>query len=277
MKKIIVILLVAVFAISLCACKAKEDSSDSIEQYVAPDFSEKIDTGTLEFEEGHAETAVISKYSGLATTHDVVIPQVIAEREVSGIGKGAFYQLSAVKSVDIPDTVTFIGEFAFSGCTALETIVIPASVTYIDAYAFQGCTALKTVIFEGNVLESIGDFAFLGCTSLETIVLPEGLKSIGDWTFGKCAKITSIKTPSTLEEIGTLTFFGCDGLDALGALELSASITEIGEYAFAGINKHFITVPAGSYAAQYVADMAEEQESESDEDSDSEQESENNE
>ncbi len=268
MKKLALILLSILLALSLFACTAKEDDQDSIDDYAAPDYTHTLTKeqggGTVEFEEGHAESAVIIGYTGRSTPHDVIIPSTITESEyeVTGIGNEAFYQLSTVKSIVLPETVTFIGKFAFAGCTALEEIVIPASVEYIDEHAFYGCTALKSVKFEGTSLTYIADFAFLECTALETINLPEGLKSIGNFTFGKCAAITSLEMPSTLESIGSLTFYGCDGLDAPEALKLTESINNIGNYAFSGINKNNILAPEGSYAANYVAQMLAEEEEE---------------
>ncbi len=264
MKKIIALLLTLLLSISLFACVAEEEGDSSIDDYAAPNYTHRLTAeqggGTLTFTDGHAESAIISDYTGPSQLHSVTVPAQISEanRDVTGIGEKAFYQTPTIKTVVLPETVTFIGELAFAGCTALETIVIPASVTYIDQYAFYGCTALKSVVFLGQELESIGDFAFLECTALETIVLPEGLESIGNWSFGNCKAIKTLAIPSTVKTIGTLTFSGCEGLDAPGALTLSASITDIGEFAFAGINKNNITAPAGSYAADYVAKMAEE-------------------
>lgn len=262
MKKIVLILLAALLALSVCACTAKEEDPSNIDDYAAPDFTHKITTGTLEFEEGHAESAVITGYTGLSTPHTVKIPNEVGEREVSGIGENAFYHLSTVKAIELPETVTFIGKNAFAGCTALETIVIPASVTYIDAYAFAKCTSLKSVVFKGKAVTEIRDFAFIGCSALETIVLPEGLESIGKEAFSGCSAIKAIKTPTTLKSIDNLAFYQCPGLNADGALELTASITEIGEFAFSGINKKYIKAPEGSYAADYVSKMADEAETE---------------
>ena len=265
MKKIISILLTLILSLSLFACVADEESS-SIGDYAAPNYTHKLTKeqggGTLTFIDGHAESAVISDYSGPSTIHTVVIPSVIsdADRDVTGIGDKAFYMNPTVKEVILPDTVTFIGEMAFAGCTQLEKIEIPASVTYIDKYAFYGCTSLKSVVFKGQELERIDDFAFLDCKALATITLPEGLEEIGDWTFGNCVSLKSLTTPSTLKKIGTLTFSGCEGLDVAGGLTLSASIKEIGEFAFVGINKNNIKAPEGSFAAKYVASMAEEEE-----------------
>ena len=265
MKKIIALLLTLLLSLSLFACVAEEEDGSSIDDYAAPNYTHKLTQeqggGTLTFTDGHAESAIISDYTGPSKLHTVVVPSQISEanREVSGIGEKAFYQTPTIKEVVLPDTVTFIGELAFAGCTALEKIVIPASVTYIDKFAFYGCTSLKSIEFKGQELLSIGDFAFLECTALETITLPEGLEEIGNQTFGNCKSIKTLTTPSTLKKIGTLTFYGCEGLDVDGALKLSASITEIGEFAFSTINKNNIVAPEGSYAADYVSKMAEEE------------------
>jgi hypothetical protein len=262
MKRFALIALTVLLALSLFACGNNDEDSNSIDDYVAPNYTHKIDTGTLTFENGPAETAIISAYTGLSTSHKVVIPNIIGEGEleVSGIGDEAFYYKTSVTEFVIPETVTFIGKFAFAGCTSIESIVIPASVTYIDDYAFTGCTSLKSVVFKGKELVSIGDFAFNGCVALEDIDLPEGLESIGNQAFGNCASLTSVAAPSTLKSIGNLAFYGCEGLNAQDALSLTASITEIGEYAFKGIKKAFINVPEGTYAGEYVANMTDDEE-----------------
>ena len=262
MKRFALIALTVLLALSLFACGNNDEGSNSIDDYVAPNYTHKIDTGTLTFENGPVETAIISAYTGLATSHKVVIPDIVGEGEleVSGIGDEAFYYKTSVTEFVIPETVTFIGKFAFAGCTSIESIVIPASVTYIDDYAFSGCTALKSVVFQGKELVSIGDFVFDGCVALEDIKLPEGLESIGNQTFGECVALTKVVVPSTLKSIGNLAFYGCEGLNAQDALTLTASITEIGEYAFKGIRKAFISAPEGSFAFDYVASMTEDEE-----------------
>lgn len=273
MKKIIALALTMLLALSLFACVAEEETDSSIDDYAAPNYTHRLTAeqggGTITFTDGHAESAIISDYTGPSKPHTVIIPEKISEadREVSAIGPRAFYQTTAIKEVILPDTVTYIGEMAFAGCTGLERIVIPASVTYIDVAAFQKCTSLKSIVFKGEALVEIRDFAFLECTSLAEIELPKGLESIGNQAFGYCKSITKITTPDTLKTIGNLAFFGCEGLNADGALTLSASIEHIGEAAFGSpavideynfqMNKHFIKAPEGSYAAKYVAELPE--------------------
>lgn len=257
MKKIALILLAALLCISLIACEKDGGDDNELDDYTPPSTQCKIDTGTLTFADGPAETAIITKYSGKSQLHEVTVPGTVNDREVSAIGKEAFYYQTLITKITLPETVTYIDDFAFAGCTALETIVIPASVTRIGEFAFQGCTSLKSVVFAGKEVEDIEAFAFNDCSALETIVLPEGLKTIGDQAFGDCKAITALSMPATLETIGTFAFYGCEGLNKDGALVLTESIKEIGEFAFEGINKLYIVAPEGSYAAEYVDDMFE--------------------
>lgn len=264
MKKFALISLALLLALSLFACGNSGDKEDSIDDYAEKNYTHhlKSETGSVTFTDGPKETAIISGYTGLSTPHKVVIDNEVSEAklEVSGIGDYAFYQLTNVTEVVIPETVTYIGKLAFAGCTELKTIVIPESVEYIDDCAFAGCTSLESVVFKGKNVKYINDYAFQGCEKLSEITLPDGLEKLGNWVFGGCKSITSIKTPDTLREIGTITFEGCEGLNAEGALVLSSSIEKIGEFAFAGINKEYIVAPEGSYAAEYVSLMEDSEE-----------------
>lgn len=257
MKKIALIILAVILAFSIVACAEKKQDLTSISEYMPPATTVQIDTGTLHFTSGIGDSAIITDYVGLYTEHVVTVPEIVNERTVSTIGKEAFYFCTSVTEIILPDTVYTIEDFAFAGCTSLEKIVIPASVISIGDFAFYGCESLKTVIFEGTSLKSIGDYAFFDCENLETIALPEGLVTIGNASFFECKSLTKITAPSTLKEIGTMAFYDCEALNTDGALTLTASIENIGEYAFTGINKEFISAPEGSYAAEYVAEMRE--------------------
>ncbi|MBQ3550940.1 MAG: leucine-rich repeat protein [Clostridia bacterium] len=66
------------------------------------------------------ETAALLGYS--SPFMDVVIPDDINGKTVSGIGIGAFADNQTITSVTVPDSVTEIGDSAFLGCSALETV-----------------------------------------------------------------------------------------------------------------------------------------------------------
>jgi hypothetical protein len=236
MKKILAILLVALLAISLVACAPEEENNNELDAYVPPVTTFKIETGTLSFKEGAAESAVISGYTGIATAHEIEIPEKMNDREVSGIGAQAFYYCTALTTVKLPSTVTFIDDYAFAGCTSLETIVIPASVTRIGKLAFQGCTALKSVVFLGTDVEIIDDFAFNDCTELKSIVLPEGLKTIGNQAFQDCKKLSTLTVQAvTPPTISTNSFTNCSALKTIrvpkGSLSAYKSATNWSAFA----------------------------------------------
>lgn len=255
MKKFALISLAILLALSLCACTGLGETEDSIDDYAAKTDTHILEsgTGTVTFTDGPKESAIISGYTGISDPHKVILDDIIVietkttiqKLPVTGIGDYAFYQLTNVTEVIIPDTVTYIGKLAFAGCTELTTVTIPASVEYIDDCAFAGCTSLTTVIFEGTSVEYIDNYAFEGCENLAEITLPEGLEEIGEGTFGGCRSLTDIQTPKTLKEIGTLAFYGCEGLNADGALKLNASIEKIGDFAFAGILRENVSIPEG--------------------------------
>ena len=267
MKKLAVIILaIAMIVSTFVACTAEENDLTSLNNYTPPSYEHKTENGTYTFAHGVGDTAIITKYSGKHESHVAEIPAKVgeegAERTVIGIGDSAFASNSSITGVNIPDTVTSIGNWAFANCPNLASVEIPAEVTSIGKGAFNECSALTTVTFKGTALKTIGDYAFNKCSALANFALPEGLKSIGIYAFNECSALTSIVCPSTLETIGNLAFYNCTGLNTPGALVLSASITEIGEYAFGSIDKINIVAPEGSYAAEYVANMRDTEENE---------------
>ena len=80
---------------------------------------------------------------------------------------------------------------AFSGCSNLKSVVIPNSVTYIENYAFSDCTGLTTLTIPNSV-KSINSFAFQNCSNLTSISIGSGVTSIGATIFYGCSSLTSI-------------------------------------------------------------------------------------
>ena len=123
--------------------------------------------------------------------------------ELDSIASYAF-QSSILKSINIPNGVTFIGDHAFYYCDSLTTVTLPADLTYL------------------------GDYAFNWCTSLESIEIPDGVKHIKQGTFYDCRSLRNIKLPAYLESIDTY------GITAslIETLELPSTLKTISSYAF---------------------------------------------
>lgn len=116
--------------------------------------------------------------------------------EIPGTVKSIGYEFNnctQLRSIVIPQSVTYMRLGAFEGCTGLQEVFIPGSIKSIERECFNGCSGLRTVTF-GEGVESIG-LAFCDCISLQKIVFPESLKSVNSYGFQKCGKVESIRFP----------------------------------------------------------------------------------
>ena len=147
---------------------------------------------------------------------------------LESIGDRAFYQCTALTSIEIPDSVTSIGSYAFYDCYALKNITIPDSVTSIGENAFYNCKKLTSIEIPDSVT-SIGNFAFSFCSSLTSIEIPDSVMSIGNYAFYYCSSLTSIEIPNSVTSIGNYAFYYCSRLTSI---EIPDSVTSIGWCAF---------------------------------------------
>ena len=156
----------------------------------------------------------------------VDITSVVIEEGVEGVGSGAFKDLTTLKSVKLPESLTQMGEAAFYG-SGLETIEIPAGLWTIQPYTFKNCADLTSVTFHEGNLQKISDGAFYG-TGLTELVLPDCLDILDVYAFKGCADLTSITIGSGLTELREAVFYGT----AIPTITIPEGITKIGPYAF---------------------------------------------
>ena len=181
-----------------------------------------------------------------------------------------------IENVTIGAGVTSVGENAFASCKKLTAVTLPSSVTTIGVYAFPNCKALTGITIPSGV-KTIKESAFYGCTALTNVTLPEGLTTIEEGVFTDCDALASIELPASLQTIDA------SALDAGGLTEIKvqtgnthfeaaegvlynkgktallryprkkpgttftvpASVTTIGEYAFAVSALTDVTLPDG--------------------------------
>ncbi len=172
------------------------------------------------------------------------VETVIFEDGLTYIPRAICFEAKGLKSVKIPDSVTEIGEYAFAGCIALPEIGLPDGIEFIGNRAFEGCKALKGLDLPSNV-RSIGEFILSGATGVKTITVP---KSVMDFNMIKvneieyprhcdCWKAFSGSSVETVIFEDGLTYIPraiCFEAKGLKSVKIPDSVTEIGEYAFAG-------------------------------------------
>ena len=193
------------------------------------------------------------------------------------IPDGCFTEVSNLKNVIIPDSVTDIGIFAFA-YTGLTEVSVPALDEDLEtSEMFMGCPLEKVELAEGtkviypqmfantdirsivlpDSVERIGSNAFADCDKLEEIEWSEGLKEIDLAAFNYCSSLKEVILPETVEKIETAAFEECTSLKNIC---FSEKITEIPAYLLAGTGIEEITIPdtvttIGEYAFKDCADL----------------------
>ena len=150
----------------------------------------------------------------------ITIPETIEikgkEYTVVEIGKSAFHQYFATKKLEtitLPKTIRRIEATAFYH-TNLKSIQLPEGVTYIGDQAFNNCRFLSAIHLPSGIAE-IGTAAFFECVSLRAVDIPSGIKRIGEFAFSRCYSLSAVKIPAGIKEIGAGAFEDCRSLKAV--------------------------------------------------------------
>ena len=187
-------------------------------------------TGTPSFTDGPADfeitDGVLYGWGKLIQVRDKTVTSITIPEGITEIGPLAFANMSTLKTVNLPSTLTTLGYGAFSK-SGIESIVIPANVTIIQEAPssnvnyglFSGCTSLKSVEIQGN-WDAIPDYAFYNCTALETVQFPASVTAVGNQAFQKCSALQTVDL-SNIETIGEQAFrqSGISDVVSLGRLQ----------------------------------------------------------
>lgn len=91
----------------------------------------------------------------------LVLPDGITDIEGQQAGAALQY-LTSLINLTLPSTLERIGPHFLCCASALKTLTIPNSVTYIDGAAFHGCESLESVYILGPAANLQGEFAEVG-------------------------------------------------------------------------------------------------------------------
>lgn len=164
--------------------------------------------------------------------------------------EGIFPGSSNVKTITLPNSITYLPSYAFAFLDSLTNITIPDSVTSIDYSAFWDCSSLTSITIPNSVT-SIGEKAFEGCSSLLNVVLGNSVKTIGCRAFKGCAFGMNINIPASVENLGCTSshFCICGESAAKVRFESSTPPATLTNHTFFNTSSTYYYVPAGSKAA----------------------------
>lgn len=203
-------------------------------------------------------------------TEKLTVIEFESGSQLTEIGKTAFYSTQALKSIDIPSTVTAIGESAFADCFSLEKIEL-GQIASLGQNTFARCSSLETakiqgspnVIYLPNMFGTWGDghsaaplkTLEIGAgeiqfslsrqkDSIETIVLGDGVTAVPASFAAGCTNLTSVSLPDALTSVPANAFNGCSSLEKVGISE-NSKLQSIGSGAFANSALTQIYIPKG--------------------------------
>ena len=108
--------------------------------------------------------------------------------------------------------VTAIGDSCLAGNPYIKSVEMPNTVVSIGDYAFECCSALTAVRFS-SMLKSIGKGAFSGCAQLTSINIPDSVETIDDGAFLYCMACTDLSVSAGLSKLGQFAFAGMEKLE----------------------------------------------------------------
>lgn len=117
---------------------------------------------------------------------------VIAEEGVLTIGKKAFKNCTALKSVSLNRKTVSIGAEAFSGCKSLTSIDLPDGLKEISASLMKGCSSLSGSVYISKNAKKIGSSAFNGCAKIRTVMVYSNVTSVEANAFRGCNNINKV-------------------------------------------------------------------------------------
>ncbi len=175
-------------------------------------------------------SAEYGDYAPWYNDYKSTITNVVINNGVTNVGSHFVYNSTNLKTVTIPEGITYIGDSAFANAN-LSSISIPNSVERIEGNAFYGNKNLSNISL-GSGVTSIGMSAFYN-HKLASLSIPASVRTIGESAFAVEAERSvlanlSFQAGSVLTSIGNSAFI----YHKLTSLNIPGTVTTIGNRAF---------------------------------------------
>ncbi len=236
------------------------------------DYQNEADIPWAAFEKDIQSVTVGSGVQSIgcnAFSHCVMLRDVFISETVSSIGSNAFFGCKSLESAVLPASVSSIGSYAFADCISMSYLHIPASVTSFGVNILADSTAKicsSTGECDAKTYAESNGVVFMICDSDHGIKAPSD--SPVPVTSGQLTPPPALATGScgvnlhwSLSMDGVLTVNGTGGMlstwvydekehkwasalspdwtpfaDKITSVVIEEGVTDIGNYAFAGLN-----------------------------------------
>ena len=128
------------------------------------------------------------------------------------------YTFADIERLDLPQGLTYVGLYSGKELTTLKSISFPNTITGLGNAIFENATGLEECVFEwgeGEGPEYLPAYMFFGCSSLKAFSMPDSITTIKTFTFTRCSSLSAVHISNNLKTIegrgGGYTEAGFDG------------------------------------------------------------------
>jgi len=114
------------------------------------------------------------------------------------IEEKTFWCCKKLKSIDLPDSISYIGPQAFAN-SGIENFTAPKSLTGINVEVFASCNSLKIVTLHDDI--TYIDVQAFSYTAIESIKLPKNLLTLDSESFSNCKNLKELTLPAGIKNI----------------------------------------------------------------------------
>lgn len=168
------------------------------------------------------------------------------------IGDMAF-SYTAIRHIDLPNTMRTIGGGAFKYCDSLRVMIMPDSIDSVGSNLFSDCPNLQRVHLSNSVTH-LYEQSFFNCTSLSDVDFGTGIMVIDERAFYNCSSLHSVVFPASLDSIKEGCFWACT-IDTVTLLSTTPPVTQGSVFPSYGEQNYAIPVyiPCGTMTAYQAA------------------------
>lgn len=140
------------------------------------------------------DIAALKKY--MTDNTNATLSLDLTDAILASIPDKAFYQITGLVSIKLPEGLTKIGTFfkgsVFTECTGLESVTFPSTLEEMGFNSFWGCTSLKTIDLSKTKVARIEGSLFRDCSSLTSVSFGPKTSIFCNKVFVGCSSLTTI-------------------------------------------------------------------------------------